>query len=36
MNNSFMIASNMCIEQDFKAMKAIMKALREIKIKENK
>ena len=34
MNNSFMIASNMCIEEDFKAMKAIMKALREIK--ENK
>ena len=36
MNNSFMTASNMCIEEDFKAMKAIMKALREIKMKENK
>ena len=36
MNNSFMSASNMCIQEDFKAMKAIMEALREIKIKENK
>lgn len=34
MNNSFMSASNMCIQEDLKAMKAIMEALREIKIKE--
>ena len=36
MNKSFMSASNMCIQEDLKAMKKIMEALREIKIKENK
>ena len=36
MNNSFMLASNMCIQEDFNAMKEIMEALREIKKKENK